>query len=141
MHPAGGGSPSGALYEAILGSFGSFEGLRRDFLEAGSGHFGSGWLWLVLHRDSLQITTTADANLPLRDGDTPILCADLWEHAYYLDYHNERARYLEAFIDHLANWDFARVKWSDAMTARAETSASAGCRAPGEPPHPTEASA
>jgi Fe-Mn family superoxide dismutase len=122
MHPDGGRAPSGEVHEAILGSFGSFERFRRDFLEAGTGHFGSGWLWLVLHGDSLQITTTHDADLPLRYGDTPILCADLWEHAYYLDYHNERARYLEAFIDHLANWEFARVNWSDAATARARTS-------------------
>ena len=81
--------------------------MRRDFLEAGAGHFGSGWLWLVSRRDRLRITTTPDADLPLRYGDTPILCADLWEHAYYLDYRNERASYLKAFIDHLANWEFA----------------------------------
>lgn len=117
MHPDGGGAPKGEVNEAIIGNFGDFERLRREFLEAGTGHFGSGWLWLVSHRDSLRITTTPDADLPLRYGDTAILCADLWEHAYYLDYHNERARYLEAFLDHLANWEFARANWSNAVAS------------------------
>ena len=107
MHPDGGGAPSGGLTEAIIGDFGDFERLRRDFLETGTSHFGSGWLWLVCSRGRLRITTTHDADLPLRHGDTAILCADLWEHAYYLDYRNERVRYLETFIDHLADWEFA----------------------------------
>ena len=114
MHPDGGGAPEGALNEAIVGNFGSFERLRDEFLEAGAGHFGSGWLWLVSHRDGLRITTTPDADLPLRYGENALLCADLWEHAYYLDYHNERARYLEAFFDHLTNWEFAQANWSNA---------------------------
>ena len=114
MHPDGGGAPSGALKEAISRNFGGFERFRSDFLEAGAGHFGSGWLWLVSRRDRLRIKTTPDADLPLRYGDTPILCADLWEHAYYLDYRNERASYLEVFIDQLANWEFAAANWSHA---------------------------
>ncbi len=114
MHPDGGGAPEGALNEAIVGNFGSFERLRHEFLEAGAGHFGSGWLWLVSHRDGLRITTTPDADLPLRYGENALLCADLWEHAYYLDYHNERARYLEAFFDHLANWEFAQANCNNA---------------------------
>ena len=114
MQPDGGGAPSGALNGAITRNFGSCEKLRRDFLEAGASHFGSGWLWLVTHRDGLRITTTHDADLPLRHGDTAILCADLWEHAYYLDYRNERARYLEAFFDRLVNWEFAGANWSRA---------------------------
>jgi Fe-Mn family superoxide dismutase len=111
MHPDGGGAPSGALNGAIIRSFGAFERLRSDFLEAGSSHFGSGWLWIVAHGESLQVTTTHDADLPGRYGDTALLCADLWEHAYYLDYHAEKARYLEAFFDHLANWEFAAENW------------------------------
>lgn len=107
MHPGGGGAPSGPLDEAIVAGFGSFAKFRDAFLEAGAGHFGSGWLWLALHRDRLRITTTHDADLPLRHGEIPLLCADLWEHAYYLDYRNERARYLETFVDHLVNWEFA----------------------------------
>jgi Fe-Mn family superoxide dismutase len=114
MQPAGGGTPSGPLNTAINATFGSFERLRGDFLAAGADHFGSGWLWLVSRGGVLRITTTADADLPCRHGDTPILCADLWEHAYYLDYHDERARYLEAFIDHLVSWEFAGANWSRA---------------------------
>jgi Fe-Mn family superoxide dismutase len=114
MHPDGGGAPSGPLNEAITRSFGGFERFRSCFLEAGTAHFGSGWLWLVSHRDDLRIATTPDADLPLRYGASAILCADLWEHAYYLDYRDQRASYLEAFIDYLANWEFAGVNWSHA---------------------------
>jgi superoxide dismutase, Fe-Mn family len=118
MHADGARAPEGALKEAIVGNFGSLERMRRQFLDAGTGHFGSGWLWLVAHRDRLRITTTPDADLPLRYGDTPILCADLWEHAYYLDYHDQRARHLEAFVDHLANWEFAEANWSNAARSK-----------------------
>lgn len=111
MHPDGGGAPGGVLQQAIISGFGGFENLRRDFLEAGTKHFGSGWLWLVARRARLRITTTPDADLPIRYGDTPLLCADLWEHAYYLDYRNDRESYLKAFIDDLANWDFAEENW------------------------------
>ena len=114
MQPGGGGAPSNGLLAVIETTFGGFERLRHAFLEAGAEHFGSGWLWLVSRGDSLRITTSHDADLPTRNGDIPILCADLWEHAYYLDYHDERARYLEAFIDHLANWEFAGANWSQA---------------------------
>jgi len=117
MHPDGGGAPSGALNDAITKDLGGFERMRHAFLEAGASHFGSGWLWLVSHRDGLRITTTPDADLPGRYGDTPILCADLWEHAYYLDYHDEREHYLEAFIDHLVNWEFAEANWSQAAAS------------------------
>ena len=123
MRPDGGGAPSGGLKQAIIAGFGGDEKLRRDFVKAGAGHFGSGWLWLVSRRGRLRITTTHDADLPLLHGDTPILCADLWEHAYYLDYRNERARYLETFIDQLANWEFATANWSHAAASdpRAQT--------------------
>jgi Fe-Mn family superoxide dismutase len=119
MRPGGGGEPTGELEHAILDHFGSFEQLRRRFLELGTGHFGSGWLWLVSHDGRLRITTTPDAEVPLRYGDTPILCADLWEHAYYLDYRNERERYLEAFVDHLVNWEFAAANWRSASASPA----------------------
>jgi Fe-Mn family superoxide dismutase len=111
MHPDGGGVPEGDLSDAILRKFVSFERFRSDFLDAGVAHFGSGWLWLVSHRDRLRITTTPDADLPLGHDDSAILCVDLWEHAYYLDYRADRARYLESFVDHLADWEFARTNW------------------------------
>jgi Fe-Mn family superoxide dismutase len=111
MHPDGGGRPRDALAQAMTASFGGFEAFRRQFVEMGAAHFGSGWIWLVLHRGRLRLATTPDADLPLRYCGTPLLCADLWEHAYYLDYHNERPKYLETFVDHLANWEFAALNW------------------------------
>jgi Fe-Mn family superoxide dismutase len=112
MDPRGGGAPRLGLASAIEASFGSFEASRSAFLKAGGEHFGSGWLWLVAERGGLAVVTTADADLPLRHGAVPLLAADLWEHAYYLDYRNERAAYLEAFFDNLANWEFAAANWS-----------------------------
>jgi Fe-Mn family superoxide dismutase len=119
MHPDGGGTPDDALGDAVEVCFGGLDGLRKIFLQAGKDHFGSGWLWLIGDRGRLRVTTTHDANLPLRYGQVPLVTADLWEHAYYLDYHNERARYLEAFFDHLINWEFAASNWTAAATAPA----------------------
>ena len=114
MRPGGGGAPRLGLGVAIEASFGSFLELRSEFLKAGLEHFGSGWLWLVADAGELVVATTADADLPLRYGAVPLLTADLWEHAYYLDYRNERAEYLEAFFDCLANWEFAAENWGQA---------------------------
>jgi Fe-Mn family superoxide dismutase len=112
MDPKGGGAPRVGLAAAIQASFGSFAAFRGAFLTAGGEHFGSGWLWFVAQRRALAVVTTANADLPLRRGAVPLLTADLWEHAYYVDYRNERGAYLEAFFDHLANWDFAAANWS-----------------------------
>ena len=114
MREGGGGAPSGDLHEAIVGRFRTLDRLRAQFIDTGVDHFGSGWLWLVWRHRTLRIMTTSDADLPLRYGMTPLLCADLWEHAYYLDYRNDRKSYLEAFIDHLANWEFAAANWQAA---------------------------
>lgn len=114
MRPSGGGRPTGPLRLALERDFGSFEAFRRVFLEAGERHFGSGWLWLVCYEDRLRVLTTPDADLPMVYHATALVTADLWEHAYYLDHHNERARYLEAFVDHLVDWDFATANWKDA---------------------------
>ena len=77
-------------------------------------HFGSGWIWLVLDRGCLRVVTTHDAQLPLTRGQTPLSTLDLWEHAYYLDYRNERKRYVEAFLEHLIDWDFASANFEAA---------------------------
>jgi Fe-Mn family superoxide dismutase len=114
MKPGGGAEPTGRFAEALLADFGSFRAFRSAFLDAGQSHFGSGWLWLVLYGNRLRVLTTPDADLPLVYRATALLCADLWEHAYYLDYHNERGKYLEAFLDHLANWEFAAANWGRA---------------------------
>lgn len=114
MDPDGGGAPSDALAEAVTAAFGSIEGFRGEFLEMGESHFGSGWLWLVAHAGHLRLVATPDADTPLRYGDTPLLCADLWEHAYYLDYRDERSRYLKVFFDDVASWEFAQSNWAAA---------------------------
>jgi Fe-Mn family superoxide dismutase len=118
MRPGGGGVPSGELLEAVAGRYRTFDRLRAEFIDAGADHFGSGWLWLVWRRRTLRIMTTSDADLPLRYGITPLLCADLWEHAYYLDYRNDRRSYLEAFVDHLADWEFAAANWNASRDQR-----------------------
>jgi Fe-Mn family superoxide dismutase len=103
----GGGSvPGPELAARINAEFGSLDDLREAFNQAAVGRFGSGWAWLVTGADGkLAITTTANAGNPLRDGVTPLLTCDVWEHAYYIDYRNARATYLKAFWG-FVNWDF-----------------------------------
>ena len=106
MKPGGGGAPSGAVAGMINATFGSYEKFAEQFKNAGMTQFGSGWAWLVMNGDKLEITKTANADTPLAHGLKPLLTADVWEHAYYLDYQNKRPDYLSAFLDHLVNWDF-----------------------------------
>lgn len=108
MKPDGGGAPTGALADALGRDLGGIDGFRKQFTEAAKGQFGSGWAWLVKKPDGkLAITTTSNAGCPLRDGDTPLLTLDVWEHAYYIDYRNARPKFIDAFLDHLVNWEFA----------------------------------
>ncbi len=107
MRPGGGGDPTGDIATAIAESFGGAEQFRKEFTEAATGQFGSGWAWLVADGDRLEIMSTANADLPMRHGRTALLTLDVWEHAYYLDHQNRRAEYVEAFLQHLINWDFA----------------------------------
>jgi superoxide dismutase, Fe-Mn family len=106
MSPNGGGEPSGALADAIGASFGSFAAFREKFSDMATNNFGSGWTWLVQNADgSLEIVNTSNAANPMRDGKTPLLTADVWEHAYYIDYRNVRVKYLEGFWN-VINWGF-----------------------------------
>ena len=115
MKPGGGGDPSGALLEAVNGAFGSVADFKQKFKEAAMGQFGSGWAWLVKGSDGkLQITKTANADLPMKHGQTALLTCDVWEHAYYLDYQNRRPDYVQAFIDNLINWDFVAANLAKA---------------------------
>ena len=108
MKPGGGGAPSGALADAINNDFGSFDKFKEEFSNAAATQFGSGWAWLVKGGDGkLKVVKTANADCPLRNGDTPILTIDVWEHAYYIDYRNARPKYIETFLSSLVNWDFA----------------------------------
>jgi superoxide dismutase, Fe-Mn family len=106
LKPGGGGEPTGKVAEAINKSFKSFAEFRAAFSAAAVGQFGSGWGWLVKKKDgTLAIVATGNAGCPLTTGDKPLLTCDVWEHAYYIDYRNARAKYVEQFWS-LVNWDF-----------------------------------
>lgn len=107
MKPGGGGQPSGRLMELIAQSFGNFGTFKEAFVTAAVAQFGSGWVWLVQEGDSVKIVKTSNADTPAAHGQTALLTCDVWEHAYYLDYQNRRKDFVEGFIDHLANWEFA----------------------------------
>lgn len=114
MKPNGGGKPSGALAKKIDEDFGSFDKFVEEFKNAGATQFGSGWAWLVLDGGKLKVTKTPNADLPMTHGQTALLTADVWEHAYYLDYQNRRPDYLATFLDKLANWSFAEENFAKA---------------------------
>ncbi|MGB5315228.1 MAG: superoxide dismutase [Robiginitalea sp.] len=109
MSPDGGGAPQGALGSAIADAFGSYEGFKDAFSQAAAGRFGSGWAWLCVHKGGkVEICSTANQDNPLMPdtgcGGHPILCLDVWEHAYYLNYQNRRPDYINAFFN-VINWD------------------------------------
>ncbi len=117
MTPNGGGKDMpAALAEKIDSDLGGFDKFRDDFIAAGGGQFGSGWVWLVVDNDSgkLEITSTLNAGCPITDNKTPLLVCDVWEHAYYIDYRNARPKFLETFVDELANWENAAARLMDA---------------------------
>jgi superoxide dismutase, Fe-Mn family len=100
---ADGGEPEGELLDAIVAKFGSLDAFKEQFEAAGVNQFGSGWAWLVLDGGELAITSTPNQDSPLTDGKTPLLGNDVWEHAYYLKYQNQRPAYLKAFWN-VVNW-------------------------------------
>ncbi len=106
MTPNGGGIPSGELAEAIERDFGSTDGFLKELREEAETHFGSGWAWLVHDGSKLLVTSTHDADLPLKHGQKALLTIDVWEHAYYVDYQNKRPDYLAAFFEGVVSWDF-----------------------------------
>lgn len=110
MSPNGGGEPHGPIRDAIDASFGSFAKFKEEFTGAAVGHFGSGWAWLVKDpaTNKLRVHQTHDAGTPLTEGLKPVLTCDVWEHAYYVDYRNDRAAYVKSFWD-AVNWDFANA--------------------------------
>ena len=108
MKPAGGAAPTGALATAINAKWGSYDAFKAAFAASAAGNFGSGWTWLVKKADgSVDIVNMGAAGTPLTTGDKALLCVDVWEHAYYVDYRNARPKFLEAFLTNLVNWDFA----------------------------------
>jgi Fe-Mn family superoxide dismutase len=107
MKPHGGGAPGGNLAAAITRDCGGLDKLKEQFKATAVGQFGSGWAWLVADKGQLKIVGTPNAVTPLAEGQTALLTCDVWEHAYYLDYQNRRPDFVQAFLDHLVNWDFA----------------------------------
>ena len=114
MKPGGGGAPTGPLADKIQAAFGSYEKFREDFKAAALGRFGSGWAWLVAEGGGLKIVSTPNAETPLTTPATPLLTVDVWEHAYYLDYQNLRAAFVDAFFDKLVNWEFVAANLAKA---------------------------
>ena len=107
--------PDGALKAAIDQAFGGLEQLKAKFVEEGAGHFASGWVWLFARGGTLEIDSTHDGANHLGDSDvTPLLVCDLWEHAYYVDYRNDRKKFLETWFDALPNWAFAAEQYAAA---------------------------
>jgi Fe-Mn family superoxide dismutase len=102
-------APAGLLNTAIENAFGNLDEFKAKFVAAGKEQFGSGWVWLVWcpNHQALEIAKTGNADTPLAHGKVPLLTCDVWEHAYYLDYQNRRADFLQTFVDRLINWDFA----------------------------------
>jgi Fe-Mn family superoxide dismutase len=119
MAPHGGGEPTGALADAIRDKWGSYAQFAEAFSKSAVSNFGSGWTWLVLQSDGIDIVNTDDADNPLTNGDEPLLTLDVWEHAYYIDYRNERRKFVDAFFKSLVNWDFAARNYSASLSAEA----------------------
>jgi Fe-Mn family superoxide dismutase len=114
MKPGGGGEPTGKVAEVIKRDFGSFEEFTKQFTDAAVGQFGSGWAWLAATAGSLKVLKTGNADLPMKHGMVALLTVDVWEHAYYIDYRNARAKYVEAFLTHLVNWEFVAANYASA---------------------------
>jgi len=107
LKPNGGGKPSGKLAAMIDSDLGGFDNFKKELAATTVSQFGSGWGWLVVEGGKLKIVKTGNAEVPFTKGQKPLLTIDVWEHAYYLDYQNKRADYVNALIDKLLNWDFA----------------------------------
>ncbi len=104
MRRDGGGEPAAELKTKIERDFGSVENFKKEFKAAAVSQFGSGWAWLVEDKGTLRVVKTANADTPIAHGLKPILTVDVWEHAYYLDYQNQRAAFIDAYLNHLINW-------------------------------------
>ena len=121
MGPHKGGAPSGAIADAINKAFGSFDSFKEKFEAAGANQFGSGWAWLVLDGGKLKITSLHDADTPLvHDGMQPLFTLDVWEHAYYIDYRNERPSFAGAVLKNIVNWDFVAQNLDGQGAGRAD---------------------
>jgi Fe-Mn family superoxide dismutase len=113
LAPNGGGTPPEPIAKRLESTFGSFDNFRDKFVEAAVNQFGSGWAWLVAKGGKLEILTTHDADNPLTSGAQALWTCDVWEHAYYLDYQQERAAFVKAVVTNAANWQFVSKRLVD----------------------------
>lgn len=122
LSPSGGGEPDDDLYDDLVKSFGSYDNFMGNFTSFASGHFGSGWAWLVQNSDgSLEVVDTHDASNPIVEClGNPLLTYDVWEHAYYIDYRNSRSDYIEVFWN-LVDWDFANDNYLKAWRSTSKS--------------------
>ncbi|MEQ7872663.1 superoxide dismutase [Sphingomonas sp. ASV193] len=120
LAPEGSTSPSGKLKEMIDSDFGGHDALLEKLATESTNHFGSGWGWLVLNNGKLEVTSLHDADTPVANGMTPLLTLDVWEHAYYIDYRNERPRYLKSVLEKVVNWDFVAQNLDGNGASRAD---------------------
>ncbi len=118
MSPDGGGEPDGAVAEAIEEAFGGFDAFQQEFSDAAVNRFGSGWAWLVRDGSALRVTSTANQDAPVMEGQTPILGLDVWEHSYYLKYQNRRPDYIEAWWN-VVNWQEVAGRYESLVGAEA----------------------
>jgi len=109
LSPNGGGQPTGAIADRIAADFGGYDEFRAQITDAGLTQFGSGWAWLVEKDAKLAIMKTPNADLPMKHGGKALFTIDVWEHAYYIDYRNARAKFIEVVLDNLINWDFVNA--------------------------------
>ena len=107
LQPLGGGEPPALLKKKIEAAFGSLDACKKKLATMAMAQFGSGWVWLAQDGDKLTVVKTGNADVPITGGLNPLLTIDVWEHAYYLDYQNRRADYVNAVLDKLSNWEFA----------------------------------
>jgi Fe-Mn family superoxide dismutase len=123
MRPGGGGRPATAVRELLASQFGSLADFKARLAEAANGRFGSGWAWVVKDEQGrVRIQSTPNAENPIQHGCVPLLTMDVWEHAYYLDYQNERERYVRGFLDHLLDWEFLEANLQSAQVLQSHPS-------------------
>jgi Fe-Mn family superoxide dismutase len=123
LAPEGSTRPSGKLREMIGSDFGGEQALLDKLASESVNHFASGWGWLVLNNGKLEVTSLHDADTPVAHGLTPLLTIDVWEHAYYIDYRNERPRYVKSVLENIINWDFVAKNLDGQGASRADQQA------------------
>jgi Fe-Mn family superoxide dismutase len=113
-----GGKPDGRIKDVIEAGFGSINDFKERFRKAATGRFGSGWVWLVVDHNEIRIISTGNAETPVGTALKPLLVLDVWEHAYYLDYQNDRKRFVDAYLDNLINWNYAEANLDESETRK-----------------------